>query len=97
MARGTGCRRCADRRARTRWPVSDISCIYSGTTTCLAYNLRTKQSEVIAAPFTGARHSAAVVVGDRLYVIGGRHDASAEALDLVQVFTRRKQPEGREE
>jgi hypothetical protein len=70
---------------------------YDEPAQCLAYNLRTKQSEVIAAPFTGARHSAAVVVGDRLYVIGGRHDASAEALDLVQVFTRRKQPEGREE
>lgn len=56
---------------------------------CLAYDLRTRQSEVIAAPFTGARHAAAVVHRDRIYIVGGRTADSSVGLDLVQVFALR--------
>ncbi len=59
---------------------------------CLAYDLRTGQSEPLALRFTGMRHSAAVVHGGRIYVIGGRAHELGEPQDLVQVFALREKP-----
>ena len=63
---------------------------YDAPEQCIAYDLRTRQSETISVPFRGARHSAAVVHQGRIYVIGGRGDESPKAFDLVQVFALRR-------
>lgn len=67
---------------------------YDAPGQCLAYDLRTRRSEAIAVPFTGARHTAAVVHQGRIHIIGGRGDESPEAFDLIQVFALRQPGRG---
>jgi hypothetical protein len=55
----------------------------------LAYNLRDRSSRAIKPGFDGVRHAAAVVVGRRIYIIGGTRDQDNVAVDLVQVFELR--------
>lgn len=62
---------------------------YDDVAQCLVYDLRTRQSKAITAPFAGARHSAAVVHRDRIYLVGGRTAESSEGFARVQVFARR--------
>lgn len=52
----------------------------------LAYDLKTKNSEVFTLQYTPARHTAAVVHSNRIYVCGGKPFKAANALDIVQVF-----------
>ncbi len=52
----------------------------------VAYDLVTKKSEAFTLQYTPARHTAAVVVNGRVYVIGGKVAKDADALDLIQVF-----------
>ncbi len=60
---------------------------YDELDSIMAYNLRTRQSVKFNPGFKGARHSTAVVCGDRIYVVGGnRASESGDELDLIQVF-----------
>ena len=52
----------------------------------LAYDLRTRKSRVIKPGFKPARHTAAVVSGGRIYVIGGNVNPEGESLTDIQVF-----------
>jgi hypothetical protein len=52
----------------------------------LAYNLKNKQSEVFTLRYTPARHTAAVVADDKIFVIGGRAWSGSDSLRLIQVF-----------
>lgn len=61
----------------------------------LAYNLRTKQSEVFQLGYTPQRHTAAVRHEDKIYVIGGRQNTHSRPSDLIQVFTPTKMAGGR--
>lgn len=60
---------------------------YADLDSTVAYNLRTRRTEVLRAGFTGMRHSCTAVVDGRIYVIAGnksREPGSEE--DLIQVF-----------
>lgn len=61
---------------------------YDDLDTVLAYNLRTRESHGFTLPgYRGARHAAAVVCRDRIYVIGGnRTSESGDETDRIQVF-----------
>jgi hypothetical protein len=59
---------------------------YASPQELLAYNLRSKQSEVFELGYTPARHTAAVKHSDRIYVIGGKQSRNAQPTDLIQVF-----------
>ncbi len=59
---------------------------YGSPQELLAYNLRSKRSEVFELGYTPARHTAAVRLGDRIYVIGGKQSRNAQPTDLIQVF-----------
>jgi hypothetical protein len=52
----------------------------------LAYDLRTRTSRVIKPGFKPARHTAAVVSGNRIYVVGGNVNPEGDALADIQVF-----------
>jgi hypothetical protein len=53
----------------------------------MAYDLKTRQSEVFTLGYTKARHTAAIVGEDgRIYIIGGRADLDSSPLSLIQVF-----------
>jgi hypothetical protein len=56
--------------------------------TVLAYNLRTRKSEVYRIPgYTGMRHATTVVWRERIYVIGGNVTTeSGNESDLIQIF-----------
>jgi hypothetical protein len=58
---------------------------YDATSEILIYNLKTKESQLMPSHYAAARHSAAVVVGEKIYVIGGK-TPTQPALDYVQVF-----------
>lgn len=61
----------------------------------LAYNLKTKESDIFTLGYTPARHTAVVTGGDgRFYIIGGRPDVYSGPLDLIQVFepTKKRMP-----
>lgn len=60
---------------------------YDDLDSIMTYNLRTRQSVKFNPGFKGARHTSAVVCGDRIYVIGGNLTTeSGDELDLIQVF-----------
>ena len=61
----------------------------------LAYNLKTKQSEIFTLGYTAARHTAAVVNDGRFYVVGGKEIRDSDPLDLIQVFAPTKSAERR--
>jgi hypothetical protein len=52
----------------------------------LAYDLRARKSRVIKPGFKPARHTAAVVSGNRIYVVGGNVNPEGNALTDIQVF-----------
>lgn len=52
----------------------------------IALDLRTKQSESFTLQYKPARHTAVVVVGERIYVLGGKVSKDAKAVDYIQVF-----------
>jgi hypothetical protein len=52
----------------------------------LAYDLRARTSRVIKPDFKPARHTAAVVSGNRIYVVGGNVNPEGDALTDIQVF-----------
>ena len=52
----------------------------------MAYDLRARTSRVIQPGFKPARHTAAVVAGDRIYVVGGNVNPEGDALTDIQVF-----------
>jgi N-acetylneuraminic acid mutarotase len=56
--------------------------------TVLAYNLRTRKSEVYRIPgYTGMRHATTVIWRERIYVIGGNVTTeSGNESDLIQIF-----------
>ena len=53
------------------------------------YDLKTRKSEAFTLGYTPSRHTAAVALGDRIYVIGGREVRGALPLDKIQVFALR--------
>ncbi len=59
---------------------------YSDPQELLAYNLKTKNSEIFTLGYTPARHNAVVKHGEKIYVIGGRAHRDDVGLDLIQVF-----------
>jgi hypothetical protein len=59
---------------------------YASPHEIVAYDLKTRQSEIFRLGYAEARHAAAVAHGGRIYVVGGRPDVDAEPLDLIQVF-----------
>lgn len=61
---------------------------YDDRSAVLAYNLRTRRSLEFTIPgFKGARHSAAVVHRERIYVIGGNwHTETGDETGRIQVF-----------
>ncbi len=52
----------------------------------IAYDLTNRTSVEFNASLSPATHSAAVVHGDRIYIIGGKPDSEENEMDLVQVF-----------
>ena len=60
---------------------------YDDLDSVMAYNLRTRQSVKFKTGFKGARHTTAVVCGDRIYVVGGNvATENGNEMDLIQVF-----------
>lgn len=59
---------------------------YGAPDELLAYNLRSKRSEVFTLGYTPERHTAAVRYGDKIYVIGGKQHRDSQPSDLIQVF-----------
>lgn len=59
---------------------------YGNVDLVLAYDLRTRQTVPVTAKFEGYRHTAAVVSGGKIFVIGGNNDTAGHASDLIQVF-----------
>jgi hypothetical protein len=59
---------------------------YGSPNELLAYNLRSKQSEVFQLGYTPERHTAAVRHEDRIYVVGGRETKFSAPSDLIQIF-----------
>jgi hypothetical protein len=51
-----------------------------------AYDLNTKTSQTYTLSYTPARNTACVVVGKKIYVIGGKSSKQSEPLDRIQVF-----------
>lgn len=52
----------------------------------LAYDLRSRKSEVFTLGYRAARHAAALAHRGRIYVIGGRETKEAAPLDIIQIF-----------
>lgn len=52
----------------------------------VAYHLPTRTSRTIKPGYLPARNTAAVVLGDRLYVVGGNRSFNGPILDDIQVF-----------
>ncbi len=63
---------------------------YNNPGELLAYDLFKETSETFTLGYTPARHTAAVVVDRKIYVIGGRTAAGDRPLDAIQVFALRK-------
>jgi hypothetical protein len=59
---------------------------YSNPSELVAYNLFTKKSEAFSLRYKAARHTAAVIVQGRIYVIGGRVTATSRPVNYIQVF-----------
>lgn len=59
---------------------------YASPNQIIAYDLKTRQSEVFRLGYAEARHTAAVAHQDKIYVVGGRPHVDAPPLDLIQVF-----------
>lgn len=59
---------------------------YAAPDQIVAYDLKTRQSEVFQLGYRETRHTAVVAHGGKIYVAGGRPDADAEPLDRIQVF-----------
>jgi hypothetical protein len=59
---------------------------YDSPKKIVAYDLANRTSVTFEASLAPASHSAAVVHGDRIYVIGGKPNSEDNELDLVQVF-----------
>ncbi len=52
----------------------------------IAYDLRTRKSQLIKPGFRAARHTAAVVQKDRIYIVGGNVNPDGDCFDDIQVF-----------
>jgi hypothetical protein len=52
----------------------------------IAYDLMAKKSQAFTLQYTPARHAAAVAVGGKVYVIGGKPYKFTAPLDAIQVF-----------
>ncbi len=52
----------------------------------IAYDLKRKTSEAFTLGYDMARHAAAVVLGEKIYVVGGKAFAESAPDDYVQVF-----------
>ncbi len=52
----------------------------------LAYDLKTRTSETFTLSYLSARHASAVVLNEKIYVIGGKVVRDADAEDYVQVY-----------
>lgn len=63
---------------------------YDSPEELLAYDLVTKRSEVFTLGYTPARHAAAVVCDDGIYIIGGTAAVHGAALNSIQVFAAAK-------
>jgi hypothetical protein len=59
---------------------------YANLDLVLAYDLSTRQTLPVTTKFEGLRHTAAVVLDKKIYVIGGNNDTSGTPSDLIQVF-----------
>lgn len=59
---------------------------YGAPSEVLAYHLKTRTSRLIRPGYTPVHHTAAVVNGGQVYVIGGNIDRDGNASDLIQVF-----------
>ncbi|HYC73187.1 MAG TPA: kelch repeat-containing protein [Opitutaceae bacterium] len=59
---------------------------YDSPKKIVAYDLARRTSRTFEAGLSPVSHSAAVVHGDRLYVIGGKPNSQDNETDLVQVF-----------
>jgi hypothetical protein len=64
---------------------------YSRPEELLVYDLEKETSETFTLGYTPARHTAAVTIDRRIYVIGGRMERQSEPLDLIQVFALTKE------
>jgi len=60
---------------------------YSNPEEILSYDLITKKSEVFTLGFEPTRHAASAVVGEQIYIFGGKNAADTTPLDLIQVYT----------
>jgi hypothetical protein len=52
----------------------------------LAYDLKTRQSEIFTLGYRSARHTAVAVVDRKIYVIGGKEFRDTVPLNTIQVF-----------
>jgi hypothetical protein len=62
---------------------------YAAPEELIAYDLSTKTSQAFTLQYTPARHTAAVALGDKIYVIGGKPYKYSVPLDSIQVFKLR--------
>lgn len=59
---------------------------YEAPQELIAYDLVTKTSETFTLRYAAARHTAALVLNGKIYVIGGKVYKDSAALDYIQVF-----------
>lgn len=68
---------------------------YDSPKKIVAYDLANRTSVTFEAGLSPVSHSAAVVHGDRIYVIGGKPNSEDNEVDLVQVFALNPDRPGR--